>query len=108
MFEMSGARSAAELAPSLVAPCGCVEFFAVHSADYRLPVNMFELFNKEARLQFTFTDPTLYPRSIDLLDTLELDRLIGPEYPIEEAARAFEDFKTAKYPKLLVRCGAEA
>ena len=84
-----------------------MEFFAVHSADYRLPVNMFELFNKEARLQFTFTDPTLYPRSIDLLERLDLEKLTGPVYSIEEAARAFADFRTAKYPKLLVRCAPE-
>lgn len=107
VFEMSGAKSAAELALELVAPCGCVEYFAIHSDQYRLPVNMFDMFNKEARIQFTFTDPTLYPRTIDLLRRLDLDKITGPEYSIDEAKQAFADFKTAKYPKLVVRCAED-
>ena len=108
VFEMSGAKSAAELALELVAPCGCVEYFAIHSGEYRLPVNMFDMFNKEARIQFTFTDPTLYPRSIDLIRRMDMDKIIGPEYSIDDAAQAFADFRTSKHPKLVVRCGSDA
>ncbi|MBR3644535.1 MAG: alcohol dehydrogenase catalytic domain-containing protein [Parasporobacterium sp.] len=104
VFEMSGARSAAELCPALVAHGGCIEFFAVYPEDYNFPLNLFDMFNKEARIQFTFTDPKLYPRSIDLLKKLDMDMLVGPVYDIEDAPKAFEDFKRAVYPKLLIRC----
>ena len=104
VFEMSGARSAAPICPKLVAACGCVEYFAVYPEDYHLPLNLYDMFNKEARIQFTFTNPTLYPRSIDLLETLDMELLVGPVYDIEDAPKAFADFRGAKYPKLLIRC----
>ncbi|MCD8097592.1 MAG: zinc-binding dehydrogenase, partial [Lachnospiraceae bacterium] len=107
VFEMSGVGSAAELCPELVAHCGCIEYFAVYPESYRLPLSLFDMFNKEARIQFTFTNPYLYPRSVDLLQRLDMDRLIGPVYAIEDAAQAFADFRTAKYPKLLIRCATD-
>ena len=107
VFEMSGARSAAELCPAMVANCGCIEYFAVYPEDYKLPLCLYDMFNKEARIQFTFTNPNLYPRSIDLLKRLDMDRLVGPIYPIDNAVQAFEDFRKAKYPKLLIRCNTE-
>jgi len=108
VFEMSGAISAAEICPSLVAHCGCIVYFAVYPEDYCLPLNLFDMFNKEARVQFTFTSPTLYPKSIDLLSRLDMDKLVGPVYDIEDAPRAFKDFNSAKYPKLLIRCARDS
>ena len=107
VFEMSGAKSAAELCPDLVAHAGTIEFFAVFPEDYNFPLNLFDMFNKEARIQFTFTNPTLYPRSIDLLRKLDMDKLVGPVYDIEDAPKAFEDFKKAKWPKLLIKCSKD-
>ena len=104
VFEMSGARSAGELCPQLVGHGGTIEYFAVYPEDYHLPLNLFDMFNKEARIQFTFTNPTLYPRSIELLRVLDMDKLVGPVYEIDDAPKAFEDFKNAKYPKLLIHC----
>lgn len=107
VFEVSGVKSAAELCPALVAHAGTIEYFAVFPEDYNLPLNLFDMFNKEARIQFTFTNPMLYPRSIDLLRKLDMDKLIGPVYDIEDAPRAFEDFKKAKWPKLLIKCSRD-
>ncbi len=107
VFEMSGVPRAGELCPSLVAHCGCVEYFALYPEDYRLPLNLTEMFNKEARIQCTFTNPFLYPKSIDLLQRLDMDRLAGPVYDITDAPQAFADFKTAKYPKLLIHCAQD-
>ena len=104
VLEMSGARSAGELSPQLVGHGGTIEYFAVYPEDYHLPLNLFDMFNKEARIQFTFTNPTLYPRSIELLRVLDMDKLVGPVYEIDDAPKAFEDFKNAKYPKLLINC----
>lgn len=107
VFEMSGARSAAELCPKLVGHGGTIEYFAVYPENYQLPLNLFDMFNKEARVQFTFTDPTLYPKSIELLRALDMDRIMGSVYKLDDAPRAFEDFKKAKYPKLLIRCNQD-
>jgi (R,R)-butanediol dehydrogenase/meso-butanediol dehydrogenase/diacetyl reductase len=62
------------------------------------------MFGKEARLQFVFTDPYLFPKSVDLLSRLDMDKLVGPIYEMKDAQKAFEDFARAKYPKLLIKC----
>jgi len=104
VFEMSGARSAAPLCPKMIATRGTIIYFAVYPEDYELPLNLFEMFQKEARLQFVFTNPFLFPRSVDLLSCLDMDKLVGPVYELDDAPQAFGDFAKAKYPKLLIRC----
>lgn len=104
VFEMSGSPGAAPLCTELIGKCGCIVYFGVYPMDYEMPLNLFELFGKEARLQFVFTDPYLFPKSIDLLNCLDMDKLIGPVYEMNDAQKAFDDFQTAKYPKLLIRC----
>ncbi len=104
VFEMSGAPAAAPICPEIIGSCGTVVYFAVYPERYEMPLNLFDMFNKEARLQFVFTNPFLFPKSVDLLSCLDMDKLIGPIYELEDAPQAFEDFRTAKYPKLLIRC----
>ncbi len=104
VFEMSGARSAAQLCPRLIGTRGTIVYFAVYPMDYELPLNLFDMYNKEARLQFVFTNPYLFPKSVDLLKVLDMDKLVGPTYEMEDAQKAFDDFGRARYPKLLIRC----
>ena len=104
VFEMSGSKAAAPLCPQLIDKAGTIVYFAVYPMDYELPINLYELYMKEARLQFVFTNPYLFPKSVDLLDVLDMDKLIGPTYSIDDADKAFEEFARAAYPKLLIRC----
>ncbi len=104
VFEMSGSTKAAELCPHIIGKCGSIIYFAVYPMDYTLPLNLFDMYGKEASLQFVFTDPFIYPNSVDLLSRLDTDKLIGPIYDLENAPQAFKDFQNAKYPKLLIKC----
>ena len=108
VFEMSGAKSAAPLCPDMIGKAGTIVYFAVYPMDYELPINLYELYMKEARLQFVFTNPALFPKSVDLLDCLDMDGLIGPTYDIDDAPQAFADFAKASAAKLLIRCNPEA
>ena len=72
-----------------------------------MPLNMFDMYMLEARLQFVFTSPFLFPKSVDLLNTLDMEYLVGPVYDIEDAPKAFEDFQKAIYPKLLIKCSRD-
>jgi threonine dehydrogenase-like Zn-dependent dehydrogenase len=103
-FEMSGSIKAAPICPKIIGKCGCIVYFAVYPMNYELPLNLFDMFGKEARLQFVFTDPYLFPKSVDLLSRLDMDKLIGPIYEMKDAQKAFDDFQIAKYPKLLIKC----
>ena len=77
VFEMSGSTKAAEQCPQIISKCGSIIYFAVYPMDYTLPLNLFDMYGKEARLQFVFTDPFVYPNSVDLLSRLDTDKLIG-------------------------------
>ena len=104
VFEMSGARSAAPTCTKILCKKGTIVYFAVYPMDYEMPLNMFDMYMLEARLQFVFTSPFLFPKSVDLLGVLDMDNLVGPVYDIEDAPKAFEDFQKAIYPKLLIKC----
>ncbi len=107
VFEMSGARSAAPVCPKILCKSGTIVYFAVYPMDYEMPLNMFDMYGLEARLQFVFTNPFLFPRSVDLLSTLDMDKLVGPVYELEDAPKAFDDFRKAIYPKLLIKCNQD-
>lgn len=104
VFEMSGSPKAAPLCPKMIGKCGAIIYFAVYPMDYSMPLNLFDMYGKEARLQFVFTDPFVFPASVDLLSRLQMDKLIGPVYDMDDAQQAFNDFQVAKYPKLLIKC----
>lgn len=104
VFEMSGSPKAAPLCPQIIGKCGSIIYFGVYPMEYTLPLNLYEMFGKEARIQFVFTDPYLFPKSVDLLSRLDMDKLIGPVYEMKDAQQAFDDFQKSRYPKLLIKC----
>lgn len=107
IFEMSGVPSAATACLDLVGTCGKIIYFAVYPESFDLPVNLNKLYQKEASLQAVFTNPYLFPRSVDLLQRIDTDKLIGPIFPLDDIAEAIKVFKQAKYPKLLIKCSAD-
>ena len=104
VIEASGARSAASPCLDIVAKCGTVTYFAVFPEDYELPLNLFKLYSKEARIQTVYTNPLIYPRAVRFAKQLNLDAVIGAEFPLEDCEAAFNAFATKKYPKVILRC----
>lgn len=104
VFEVSGSPSASEVCLKLVAHCGKVIYFAVFPPDYAMPLNLYDLYMKEASIHTVFTTHTLYPRTIRLMPRLQTDKIIGKVMDLEDAVEAFELFKTSRYPKILLKC----
>lgn len=104
VIEASGARSAAPPCLDIVGKCGTITYFAVYPEDYELPLNLFQLYSKEAKIQTVYTHTQIYPRAVNFATRLDLKTVIGAEFPLDSCEQAFSAFATKKYPKVLIRC----
>ncbi|MBU2703339.1 R protein [Sporomusaceae bacterium BoRhaA] len=104
VFEMSGSPNAAEPALQILAKCGTLVYFAVYPPKYEMPLNLYDLYMKEGRIQTVFTTNTIMPRTISLIPRLQLDKIIGKIMPLSDGVESFEVFKQAIYPKILLDC----
>lgn len=104
VFEASGVPRAAAPALQILGRCGRVVYFAVYPPTFELPVNLYELYAKEASILTVFTNPDLFPRAINLLPRLALDRIIGPVIPLSRAEEGVELFHSGQYPKIILDC----
>lgn len=104
VFEASGSPKAAAPALQIVGKCGRAVFFAVYPPSFELPVNLYDLYSKEAAILTVFTNPDLFPRAINLLPRLALDTIIGPVVPLSRALDGIELFHSAQHPKIILDC----
>ena len=104
VFEMSGSPKASEPAIKILAKCGTVIYFAVFPPKYEMPLNLYDLYMKEARLQTVFSTTTIMPRSINMISRMQMDKIVGKVVPLSKAEEAFELFGKSVYPKILLDC----
>jgi (R,R)-butanediol dehydrogenase/meso-butanediol dehydrogenase/diacetyl reductase len=104
VFEMSGSPQAAEPALKILAKCGTMVYFAVYPPNYEMPLNLYNLYMKEGRIQTVFTTTTIMPRTINLIPRLQLDKIIGKIMPLSDGVESFEIFNQSIYPKILLDC----
>jgi threonine dehydrogenase-like Zn-dependent dehydrogenase len=104
VFEMSGSPKAAETPLKILARCGTAVYFAVFPPEYELPLNLYELYMKEGRLQTVFTTTQIMHRSIHMIERMQTDKIIGKIMPLRDAVESFEVFHQSIYPKILLDC----
>lgn len=104
IIEASGAPAAAPPLLKCIANKGKVVYFAVFPMDYELPVNLYEMYSKEASLHTVFTTVYNYPRVMELIPQLQLDQILGPVYQLDDAVDAFWTYQKSIYPKIVVKC----
>ncbi len=107
IFEVSGAPEAAEPPLKMMAKCGTVVYFAVFPPDYEMPLNLYELYMKEGRIQTVFTTTSIMPRTIELIPRMQMDKIIGKVMPLNKAEEAFDLFEKSIYSKILLDCNTE-
>jgi 2-desacetyl-2-hydroxyethyl bacteriochlorophyllide A dehydrogenase len=104
IFEVSGSPHAAQPVLKMLASCGTAVYFAVYPPKYEMPLNLYDLYMKEGRIQTVFTTTTIMPRTINLIPRMQLDKIIGKVMPLSEAVEAFALFEKSIYPKILLDC----
>ena len=83
---------------------GTVVYFAVFPMDYELPLNLYDLYTKEGRLQTVFTKIYNYPRVIDLIPRMNLDVIANREMKLSDGVEIFNAFLESKSNKIIVDC----
>ncbi|HVI43103.1 MAG TPA: hypothetical protein VM577_21045, partial [Anaerovoracaceae bacterium] len=104
VFEASGVPAAAPPILEIIANKGTAVYFAVFPMEYELPVNLYKLYSKEGRIQTVYTTNYNYPRVIELIPKLQMDKIIGTILPLDEGAKAWDLFHQSIYPKIMLKC----
>lgn len=104
IFEASGAPQAAQPCARAIARSGKITYFAVFPPKFDFPVNLYELYMREASIQTVFTNPDIFPRAINLIPRMQMDKIIGKILPLDHALEAIELFNQSIYPKILLEC----
>ena len=104
VFEMSGSPKAAGTPLEILANCGTAVYFAVFPPEFSMPLNLYDLYMKEGRIQTVFTTTQIMHRSINIIERMQTDKIIGKIMPLSEAVESFEVFHQSIYPKILLEC----
>lgn len=104
VFEFSGSPKAASTPLKILGKCGTAVYFAVFPPTYEMPLNLYDLYMKEGKIQTVFTTTSIMPRTINLIPRMQLDKIIGKVMPLSEGVEGFELFHKSIYPKILLDC----
>ena len=105
VYEASGVSSATPICLEIAGYNATVCYFAVYNSDFELPLNLNQLYRKEGRIQTVFVHKTNWPRAVRFIydDDPVVEKIIGLELPIDEAEKAFAEFHTSKYSKIVLK-----
>lgn len=101
VIESSGSPKACQPAFDILANSGTLIFFALYGMEYAYPIHMWSAFSKEATIRFVYQSPYVWPRTMALLERLDLKDMTDTVFPAEQCTEGFEAQLTGKYPKVL-------
>ena len=102
VIESSGVPAACQPAYDILSRGGILEFFAIY-ADYKFPLDLMDLWDREATVCGVFQSPYMFPRAIATLDRLDLDEFVKYIFKPEECKEAFEMHMSGKPPKVMFK-----
>jgi len=89
----------------VVAQCGKIVLFGVYPDNPKLDYDVHKIWFKEASIHGVFGQSNLFPRAVDMLESLDLKSMMdGPTFPLEDFMKAIEAHKTGQYARVLVKC----
>jgi len=102
VIETSGVPKACQPAYDILSRGGILEFFAIY-ANYKFPLDLMDLWDREATICGVFQSPYMFPRAIALMERLKLDAFVKHIFEPEECADAFELQMTGRPVKVMFR-----
>jgi L-iditol 2-dehydrogenase len=105
VVDASGSPRAVRALLDLVTPGGTLIYGAMYPHDFELPLNLATyLYQRELTLTGVFVAPYAFPRALALLPHLQLEGLTAAVFPLEEAAKAFEEHLSGRHAKVVLKC----
>jgi 2-desacetyl-2-hydroxyethyl bacteriochlorophyllide A dehydrogenase len=108
IMEASGNPKAAESAIAEIARGGTIVYFSLYPQNYKLELDMFQLFLKEITIRGVFQSPYVFPRVMGILPKLNLDAITAKVFPIDDVEGAFAAQKSGLYPKIVFKVSRDA
>jgi 2-desacetyl-2-hydroxyethyl bacteriochlorophyllide A dehydrogenase len=105
VIEASGNLRAAQTALTLADKCGTIVWAGVYPHEESIPVRPFDLYASELTIRSAMVSPYSFPRSVNLLSTLDVEPLISAVYPLERIVDAFENHRSGSAIKTLIQPG---
>lgn len=100
VIETSGAFGACQPAYDILARGGLLEFFALYPG-MKYPLDLFDLWIREARICGVYQSPYMFPRAIEAFKLIDLDAYVDCIFAPEDCEKAFEEQMTGEPVKVL-------
>ena len=108
IIDVSGAAAACRPLLDAAARGGTILYGAMYPQGYEMPLDMLSyMYRKDLTLTGMFLSPNTFPRSVQLLEHLDLDPFIEARYPLDQIVEAFDMHMSGKYPKVIVNCNED-
>jgi 2-desacetyl-2-hydroxyethyl bacteriochlorophyllide A dehydrogenase len=102
IFEMSGVTAVAPTLFDVTALRGKIIYFAVYPPDFTLPINLYEMYNREIGIQTVIAGLWLLPKAIELIPRIQHEKIIGKVLPFDDVTEAFKLFDQSIHHKILL------
>lgn len=107
VIEASGSRRSANIAFQTLRRGGALVFFALYGMEFNLPLNLFQLYWKDASIHGVCVPANHFPKLLGLVPRLRLESVITGLYPFAEAKRAFGDKAAGGHCKVMLEFAGE-
>ncbi len=104
VLEVSGNSHAAKSVVDLVAKKGTVVWGGVYPDEVEIGVRPFLMYQKELTIKGAYLAPYSFYRAIEVLNKLDLSRIVTAVYPLEEVQVAFDEHLKGNSIKTLLKC----
>ncbi len=102
VIEASASQSSTKLAFHFLGRGGHLVYFGLYGMNYELPLNLFNLYWKDAFVSAVYPSFTIFQNAVDIAPRLALEELITAVFPFECAADAFREKAGGKHAKVML------
>jgi len=103
--DVSGSPAAVVKLPPVTTRGGVILYGAMYPVNYEMPLNLFDYcYRNELTIKGLFLSPYAFPRSVQLLERIDLAPFIKTVFPLDQVVEAFDAHLTGKQLKVLIRC----
>lgn len=103
VIDCTGKLAGAEQAVKLAGPGAHVVWAAVYPVGGTVPVNAYDMFEKDLSIHGVFQSPYFLWRANRLLPVLDLSPLVSHIYALDDINQAFEDQRRGRVMKALIK-----
>lgn len=108
VIDASGSVKAVADLPKITAKGGTLLYAAMYPNDYEMPLNLYQYcYMNELTITGIFVSPYTYPRAVQILPKLQLDKFVAQSYTIDQAEEAFAAQVSGKHLKISIECNSD-